>query len=155
MENATGCLKARILWVAVYPALHLNNKKQIIQIKHDRINCQEETSGLFTSMSDDLNSGQLRTNPANGQSGTQDHQIASLTNWPLGHTNSSCFETYSSRLYHSLVKEMIQNTVQPRTQKQIKCCQMLQLLLKLPTILTSCLLQNTRQQNKLMTVPCN
>ena len=81
MENATGCLKARILWVAVYPALHLKNKKQIIQIKHNRINCQEETSGLFTSMSDDLNSGQLRTNPANGQSGTQtqDHQSASLT----------------------------------------------------------------------------
>ena len=71
MKNATGCLEALILWVIIYLQLHLNNEKQIIQIKHNRINWQEETSLLFTSVTEDLKSGQLRTNPANGPSGTQ------------------------------------------------------------------------------------
>ena len=41
-------------------ALHSNTQKQIIQIQHNRIkkpNRQEATSWLFTSVAEDLNSG--------------------------------------------------------------------------------------------------
>ena len=48
--------------------------KQIIQIKLNRVkNCPtvlRQTSWLFTNMVEDLNSRQLRTNPASGQGGT-------------------------------------------------------------------------------------
>ena len=48
--------------------------KQIIQIKLNRVkNCPtglRQTSRLFTNMVEDLNSRQLRTNPASGQGGT-------------------------------------------------------------------------------------
>ena len=59
-----------------------NSKYKIIQIQHNRIknpNWQEETSRLFTSVAEDLNSGRQRTNPASGQSRTWnwDNHIAS------------------------------------------------------------------------------
>ena len=54
-------------------ALHSNNKKQSIQMEHNRIknpNWQEAASCLFTSVEEDLNLEGPRTNPASGQSGT-------------------------------------------------------------------------------------
>ena len=65
-------------------ALHSNTKKQIIQIEHNRIknpNWKEAISWLFTSVAEDLSSGQPSTNPASGQSGTRtrDRRIASPT----------------------------------------------------------------------------
>jgi len=41
-----------------------------MEIEHNRIknsNCREATSWLFTSVAEDLNSGQQRTNPASGR----------------------------------------------------------------------------------------
>ena len=42
------------------------------------------------SVAEDLNSRQLKTNPACGQSGTQtwDCWIVSLTHWPPGHADT-------------------------------------------------------------------
>ena len=48
--------------------------KQMMPIGHDSLeipNWQETTSWLFTSVSEDLNLGRPRTNPASGQSRTQ------------------------------------------------------------------------------------
>ena len=65
-------------------ALHLNASKQKMQIQGNRIknpNWLEATGWQFTSMAEDLNLRQPRTNPASGQSGTQtqEHLIASPT----------------------------------------------------------------------------
>ena len=56
-----------------------------MQIEHHRLriknpNWQEATSGLFTSVAEDLNLGQPKTNPASGESRTRtrDRQITSL-----------------------------------------------------------------------------
>ena len=78
-----------LAYPASLQALHSNTWKQIIQIEHNRIknpNWQEATSWLFTSVAEDLSSGQPSTNPASGQSGTRtrDRRIASPTRWPLG-----------------------------------------------------------------------
>ena len=58
--------------------------KKYVQIQHNKAetpNWQEATSWLFTSVAEDLNSGQSRTNPASGQSGirTRNRRIASPT----------------------------------------------------------------------------
>ena len=62
----------------VYPsslqALYSNTQKQIIQIQHNRIkkpNWQKATSQLFTSVAEDLNSGQPSTNPASARAGLE------------------------------------------------------------------------------------
>ena len=62
-------------WYSKYSleALHSNNKKQSIQMEHNRIknpNWQQAASCLFTSVEEDLNLEGPRTNPASGQSGT-------------------------------------------------------------------------------------
>ena len=46
------------------------------------------------SVAEDLNSRQLRTNPACGQSGTQtwDCWIVSLTHWPPGHADTMNYD---------------------------------------------------------------
>ena len=47
--------------------------KQIIEIKHNGVknpNCRRQTSWLFTSVAEDLNSGLSRRNPPSGQGGT-------------------------------------------------------------------------------------
>ena len=56
-----------------------------MQIEHHRLriknpNWREATSGLFTSVAEDLNLGQLKTNPVSGESRTRtrDRQIMSL-----------------------------------------------------------------------------
>ena len=56
-----------------------------MQIEHNRLRIknpswQEATSWLFTSVAEDLNSGQPKTNPASGESRTWtgDRQITSL-----------------------------------------------------------------------------
>ena len=54
-------------------ALHSNNKKQSIQMEHNRIknpNWQEAASWLFMSVDEDLNLEGPRTDPVSGQSGT-------------------------------------------------------------------------------------
>ena len=54
-------------------ALHSNNKKQSIQMEHNRIkkpNWQEAASCLFTSVEEDLNLKDREQKPASGQSGT-------------------------------------------------------------------------------------
>ena len=74
---------------SAYPAssqaLHWNNSETIMQIEHHRLrikdpNWLEATSGLFTSVAEDLNLGQPKTNPASGESRTRtrDRQIMSL-----------------------------------------------------------------------------
>ena len=52
---------------SLHQALHSNNWKQIIQIEHNRVkknSWQKAISWLFLGMTEDLNSGRLRTNIA-------------------------------------------------------------------------------------------
>ena len=73
-----------IAQVLVGPSKQL---KQIFQIPTGR----RQTSWLFTSVAEDLNSGYQETNLGHGQSGTwtRDCWITSLTCWPLGQAAST------------------------------------------------------------------
>ena len=81
-EALKACLqwKVHLAYPASLQALHSITQKQI-QIQHNRIsnpNRQEATSQLFTSVTEGLNSGQRRTNPASGWTRTHDHETVSL-----------------------------------------------------------------------------
>ena len=95
-------LAAMIAWPnpspAVFIALMLVGPrkflKQIVQIKLNRVKIPtggRQTSWLFTSVVEDLNSGLPWTNPASGQSATWTRglRIASPALKPLGHAASS------------------------------------------------------------------
>ena len=99
--------KIRYLPSAVFIALMLVRPskclKQIIQIKLNRVKNptgRRQTSWLFTSVVEDLNSGQPRTNPAGGQCGTWTWglRIASPALKPLGHA-APAVTAWPPRLY--------------------------------------------------------
>ena len=84
--------------VSVINSFPLNTIQYQCEIPNS--NWQEATSWLFTSVAEDLNSKQPRTNPASVQSSTRtlDRQILSPTCWPLGHTTSITDKSFSTNL---------------------------------------------------------
>ena len=67
------CLQWKVHLVHHLQGLHSNNLKQVIQTEHKRIRnpTGRRQPWLLTSVAEDLNSGQPRTNPATRQSGSR------------------------------------------------------------------------------------
>ena len=86
-QGQSGPPGDRVSVINSFPLNTIQYQCEILNSKWQEATC----SWLFTSMAEDLNLVQPRTNPASVQSSTRtlDCQIVSRTRWPLGHATSN------------------------------------------------------------------